>query len=625
MADKEDVLGEIIDRFKEAYDAAGENYDNAIADLEFLEGDQWPSDLKADRIADGRPCLVINKLPAFTNQVIGDIRRNEPSIKIKPVDSKADPEVAEIMTGLIKNIEMQSEAEIAYDTAAESAVRCGIGAFRIGTDYAADDSFDQDIKFYRIKNPFTIYWDPAAQNFDKSDARYCFITEKIPRDEFQRLYPNASLIQFEGGKDRNILWGNDKSIRVAEYFKRVDDKKILYMIRNKLTGEEQVTENGPYNTNWEEVRKREVESQKVVWYKATQHEILEGPQDWPGKHIPICMVYGEEVNIENKTVYNGMIRNARDPQRLYNYSRSSGAEIISLAPKAPYLVTMRQIANYQKIWDQAHKRNYPYLPYDADHENPQAIPKRAEPVGVNTGIQAEIMTADQELHDTTGLQQASLGKKSNEKSGKAILARQREGDIGNFTYYDNLGRALKYAGKILVDLIPRIYDTARVVRIINPDGQDKMVQINQPFMEEGPNGAVEKIFDLTMGKYDVVVSIGPSYTTQRDEAAENMMAFINAVPNAGPLIADLFAKNLDWPGAAEIEKRLKLLLPPALQAEGEGGGPPPPPPPPDPGQMVAMRGQAAEVQGKELDNRMKFNKMRREEMGGGNAAEGGEE
>lgn len=195
------------------------------------------------------------------------------------------------------------------------------------------------------------------------------------------------------------------------------------------------------------------------------------------------------------------------------------------------------------------------------------------------------------------------------------MARQREGDVANYTYYDNLGRAIKFAGKILVDLIPKIYDTARIVRIINEDGSDKQVQINQPFDEEGPDGPIKKIFDLTMGKYDVVVSIGPSYTSQREEAADNMLQFIQAVPQAGALMADLFAKNLDWPGAAEIEKRLKLLLPPALQQSGEGGAQPPASPTPDPSQMIDMRGKAADVQSKELENEERFTKLRRDQAG----------
>ncbi len=613
-----EILHEIKERFKEAYDASDTNYSEALSDLQFLDLDQWPTDLKTQRIIDGRPCLVISKINIFADQVIGDIRQNEPSIKVKPVDSKSDPKTAEILTGLIRNIEVQSDAEIAYDTAAEGAVNCGIGAFRIGTDWAGDDQFEQDIIISRIKNPFTIYWDPSSQKWDKSDARYCFVTEKIPKEEYERLYPDASLMPFEGGKDKDPYWGDDKNVRIAEYWKKEPVTKTLYLTKNPM-GEIFTTDMKPDTEiltplGWEIVKERKVESYKIVWWKVNQSEILEGPTDWLSKYIPIVMVYGKELNIEGKTNYRGIVRNAKDAQRLYNYSRSTSAEVIALTPKSPYLVTHKMISNYQSIWDQAHKRNYPYLPYDSDPDNPQAIPKRAEPIGVNTGIQAEILIADQELHDTTGLQLASLGKKSNEKSGRAIMARQREGDVANYSFYDNLGRAMKYAGKVLVDLIPKIYDTARIIRIFNEDGSDKFIPVNQPFTEQGPNGnPIHRIYDLTVGKYDVVVSIGPSFSTQREEAAESMVQFLQVVPQAGPLIGDLIAKNLDWPGASEIEKRLKLLLPPQLQ--GGDGQLPPPPQQPDPMQLLASKKAEAEAQSASLDVEEKFHKVQRLKRG----------
>lgn len=620
MAEKQkdiDILKEIKDRFKESYDAWDNNYTEAINDLNFYAGDQWPSNVKSDREADGRPCLVINKIPTFGDQVIGDIRQNEPSIKVKPVDSKSDPKTAEIITGLIRNIEAQSDAEIAYDTAAESAVICGIGAFRIGTHYCNDDVFEQDIEILRIKNPFTIYWDPAAQKWDKSDARYCFVTEKIARDEFEVTYPNASLMSFQGGKDNDQYWGDDKNIRVVEYFKKEKVKKTVYMMQSgdKVFTTDMKPDQDKLGPGWQTINTREVDSYKITWYKATQAEILEGPTDWPGKHIPICMVYGKELNIEGRTEYRGVTRFAKDPQRLYNYSRSHGAEVISLAPKAPYLVTMKQIANYQSIWDKASQKNFPYLPYDVDPSNPTIIPTRSEPISANTGINNEIMIADQELHDTTGLQQASLGKKSNEKSGKAIIARQREGDVANFAYYDNLGRAIKYGGKVILDLIPKIYDTPRIIRILNEDGSDKLVPINTqlPPPEQGQD--IPPIYDLTVGKYDVVVSIGPSYSTQREESVDSMMAFLQAIPQMGPLIGDLIAKNMDWPGASEIEKRLKLLLPPALQ--GDDGQPPPvaPQPPPDPLAILAQKKAEAQAQGLALDNETKHAELQRLKSG----------
>ncbi len=440
------------------------------------------------------------------------------------------------------------------------------------------------------------------------------MTEKIPREEFKRLYPDASTGEFQSGRDKDPQWGTDKSIRIAEYWKKEPVKKTIYLMQAP-NGGLFVTEESPRmeilgQEGWQVLKDRQVDSYKIRWWKVTWGEILDGPIDWPGKYFPIIPVYGKEVNIEGKTICRGIVRNSKDPQRLYNYSRSTGAEKISLAPKAPYLVTAKMIANYQGKWDSAHKKNWPYLPYDIDPQNVQAMPQRTEPIIADTGIISEIQISDQEIHDTTGLQLASLGKKSNEKSGRAIIARQREGDVANYAYYDNLGRALRYAGRVLVDLIPKIYDTARIIRIVNPDNTEKTVPINQPF--ENQQG-VQQIYDLTVGKYDVVVSIGPSYTTQREEAVENMLRFIEAMPQAAPLIADLLAKNMDWPGAQQFEKRLKLLLPPQIQ--GEAGVPPAPPTPPDPMQILAMRGAAAEVQGKELENKKLFYEAQRSERG----------
>lgn len=618
---EQELVKEIKDRFREAFDAVNQHYTEAVQDAQFFKGDgQWPTDLQGQREADGRPCLVINKIPTFADQIIGDIRQNEPAIKIKPVDSKADPETAEILNGLIRNIETQNEAEVAYDTAAENVVITGYGAWRVGTDYTADDQFEQDITISRIKNPFTVYWDPQSQKFDRSDARYCFVTEKISKEEFQRQYPDASISGFDSGKDTSFYWGDAKSVRIVEYWHKEPVTKTLYLVQKTdvMTGaksEIYVTDMKPdpgkLGPEWQVLKDRKVETYKVKWCKATQSEVIEKEIDWPGKYIPIVSVYGKELNIEGDTYYRGIVRNAKDPQRLYNYSRSTGAEVISLAPKAPYLVTAKMISNYQGIWDQAHKRSYPYLPYEPDPSNPQIRPFREPPIMANTGIQQEIIIADQEMHDVTGLQLASLGKKSNEKSGRAILARQREGDVANFAYYDNLARAIKYSAKVILDLIPYVYDTPRIVRILNRDGTDKFVPINQPTAVPGPNGEpLAKVFDLTKGKYDVVVAVGPSYTTQRDEAADNMIAFIQAVPQAGPLILDLLARNMDWPGADEIEKRLKLLLPPQLQ-QGIPGQPPAPPPPPDPMQIMMLKKAEGEAQLAQLMVEEKFHHVRR--------------
>ena len=614
--EKEKLLLEIRDRFDVAQKAVSDLYDEMLDDLNFLDGRQWPDDLKKDRQADGRPCLVIDKTSAFCDQVIGDIRQNEPSIKVKPVDGNSDPDVAEIMTGLIRNIEQQSNAEAAYDTAAENAVYCGQGFFRIATEYCEDDSFDQEIRIQRCKNPFTVYWDPSGQEADHSDARYCFVTERMPRETFDKKYPDAAVFDFGQTKDSNPHWADAKTVRVAEYWRQEEHKKSLYLLRSPFTKEEVVSE--VKDEGWEVVKKRSVITKKLIWYKTNGRDILEGPTDWAGKYIPICMVYGKELNIEGRTVYRGVVRKAKDPQRLYNYSRSHGAEVTALAPKVPYLVTAKMIGNYQSMWEVAHKKSFAYLPIDVDPALP-SFPKRAEPISQSTAVMAEIQIADQEMHDTTGLQQANMGIRSNEQSGRAILARQREGDTANYVYYDNLARAIRYAGRVLVDLIPKIYDTARMVRILGEDGSDRQVPVNQQVPVQQPDGSViEKVFDLGLGKYDVVVSVGPSFATQRDEAAASMLDFMKIVPMAGPLVADLLAKNMDWPGAEQISERLAFLLPPQL------GGPPPQPdpnaqqqqgPPPDPFAELEGQERQAKIEGMLLDNRGKRWELARKETG----------
>lgn len=619
MAKNDDIIREIRARFREAETHTEDQYRDCVDDLNFLNGDQWPRDLKADRESDGRPCLVINKMPTFSDQVSGDIRQNTPTIKVKPVDSDADPDVAEIYTGLIRNIEVQSSAGVAYDTAGESAVNCGIGAFRIVTEYADDGVFDQDIRIKRVKNPLTIYWDPMAQEFDKCDAKYAIITEKMDREEYKKQYPKASVQEFQASRDKNDAWsGEEKSIRIAEYFRKEPARKKLYLLQDPGTGEQYVR--NEKIEGFDVIKERDIESHKIEWFKTNGHEILEGPTEFPSYYIPIVMVYGKELNIEDESIYRGVIRHAKDPQRLYNYSRSTNAEVVSLAPKSPWIVTAKNIGAYKTMWDQAHKRNYPYLPFKPDPKNPQFVPQRQPPIPQNTGLQTEILISDQEIHDTTGLQLASLGKESNEKSGKAIQARQREGDTANFAYYDNLARALTYAGKVIVDMIPRIYDTARIIRILGEGDEDKFVPVNQPVEIPQPGGGVmERVFDLTTGKYDVTVTIGPSYQTQREEAADNIMAFITAVPQAGVLLGDLIAKYQDWPGAQEIEKRLKTMLPPGLADDGNGQGPEQPPqdqPPPPEAIEAESKAQLAhaKVEGQVLDNKLTEEKIKNEQL-----------
>jgi hypothetical protein len=464
----------------------------------------------------------------------------------------------------MRHIEQQSDAEVAYDTADDSAASCGKGAWRVNTDYVDDKTFDQEIRIERILNRFSVYPDPAAQKWDYSDGRWFFVTEDMPTSVFKAAYPDAALGEWEGSEQTNEWIGPDTR-RVAEYFYKKEIPGTVYEIEYQDGAKEVVNElpkqdeYRPYIVN----RSRKSSRYEIWWAKMSGNEVLEGPVKLPGSYYPIVVLWGKELVLDKKRIYRGVVRFAKDPQKLYNYSRSSNAEQTSLAPKVPYIVTPKMIQNHEDMWKTANEKNWPYLLVNPDAQAAWKPTREASPP-VNSAIHQEMMIADQEIHDTTGLQQASLGERSNEKSGIAITARQRKGDIANFAYANNFGRALKYTGKVVLDLIPKIYDTARIVRILGPDGAEKMVKINQQYQNE--KGEIVT-HDLGIGKYDCVVTLGPSYETRRQESGDSMIEFIKAVPGIAPLVMDLVAKNQDWPGAEQFEERIKKTIDPKLLGE----------------------------------------------------------
>jgi hypothetical protein len=607
-----EVLEKARKRFQQCQDDEHANRVMAIDDLSNYVGEQWPERTKQLREQHGRPCLVFNRLIGFVDQVTGDQRQNRPRINVRPVDSRSDPETAKIINGIIRNIENVSRADDAYDNAIHSSVVCGYGAFRVLTEYADDDVFDQDIRIKKIDNPFSVYWDPTAREYSREDAKYAFVFEKISRDEYESKYPDSPIQSFSeefGASGSELLeWVNDDAVTVAEYWVKEDVVKTIYQLQDGT-----VTES-PEDAGLV-VRTRKVNGHKVVWYKINGTEILEGPNDWPGVYIPLVPVWGKEINIQGKRSVWGLVRYSKDPQRAYNYARSIMMETLALAPRVPYLVTAEHISGHESEWEASHVKNLPYLTYNADPQAPQG-PKRETGAVTPSGWIDEVRWSSEEMKQTTGIYDASLGAKSNETSGRAILARQREGDTSTFAYIDNLGKSLMYAGRILVDLIPKIYDTQRIVRIIGEDGKDDFAPVNHDVLDPATL-TFKRLNDLTVGKYDVTVTVGPSYTTQRIEATNMMIDFVRAVPAAGQVIGDLLAKNMDWPGAEEIAKRLEKILPPQLLADDghqgmrppEGGQQPGGPPGQPPAQMrQAMEAQAMAAQAQQARMRLELEK-----------------
>jgi len=566
----EKLLQQARERFKLASDAEESIRREALEDLRFRAGEQWPENIKIDRQNTGRPCLTINRIPQFLRQVTNEIRQNRPSIQVNPVDDQADPETAEILQGIMRHIEVSSDADVAYDTAAEHAATFGFGYLRVITDYVDERSFDQEIRIERIRNPFSIYFDPECQKPDYSDARWAFVVQDVDREEYRALYPDSEL---SGLADMTTVgdqapgWINGKSVRIAEYW-HIDHKEqeLALLPDGSVMPADMVPEGVPV------LRTRTVQVPKVYWCKVNGLEVLE-KQEWPGRWIPIVPVLGDEVIVNGERQLYGLVRFARDPQRMYNYWATAETEMIALAPKAPFIGAAGQFEGFERQWQSANVRNLPYLEYKpVSHAGvPMGPPQRQVYEPPIQAISHARMQANDDLKATTGICDASLGARSNEQSGRAILARQREGDVANFHYADNLARSIKHLGKILLDLIPRIYDAPRVMRIIGAEEVERVVQINAPTRDKG----VERIYDLSIGEYDVTVSVGPSFSTKRQEAVDSMLQLSQAYPPLMQVAGDLLVKNMDWPGASEIAERLKKLLPPNLQEEQEDQQVPP--------------------------------------------------
>ncbi len=589
-----DILTVARARLDMAVSALAESREDEIDDLRFYAGSpdnhwQWPADVLATRGAvqgqtiNARPTLTINKLPQHVRQVTNDMRQNRPGAKVIPVDDNADVEVADIFNGMIRHIEYISDADVAYDTACENQVSYGEGYITLYTEYCDDNTFDQDIKIGRIRNSFSVYMDPLIQDPTGADAKWCFITEDLTKAEYERQYPDAapiSTLQSLGVGDQSISnWLNEDTVRIAGYYYVDYDKTTL----NLYPGNQSAFVGTPEDKMLKDmfgkpIKSRVSERPRIKYCKINGYEILE-EKEWAGKWIPVIRVVGNEFEVDGRLYVSGLVRNAKDAQRMYNYWVSQEAEMLALAPKAPFIGYGGQFEGYEDKWKTANTNNWPYLEVNPDVTDGQGavlpLPQRAQPPMASTGLLQAKSGASEDIKSTTGQYNASLGMGSNERSGKAILARQREGDVGTYHYGDNLTRAVRHVARQLVDLIPKIYDTQRIARIIGEDGETKMVKINpdqpQPVNkivnEQGI--VIEKIYNPGVGKYDVVATTGPGYATKRQAALEAMAQLLQGNPQLWSVAGDLFVKNMDWPGAQEMAKRFQKTIDPKFLSDDE--------------------------------------------------------
>ena len=620
MPDK--IITEALERFKYSQDGSAQIREWALEDIRFGRlGEQWPEAVKRMRQEEGRPCLTVNRLPSFIRQVVNDARQNKPSISVHPVDSGADYDTAQVIGGLIRSIERGSNAALAYDTAIDQAASSGFGFFRITTDYCHAETFDQEARIERVANQFSVHWDVSSTAFDSSDWEYAFVDELISEREFKARYPKAKH-DFadwpEGTGEGMENWTDEDMVRIAEYWQRIEKRRkivrltdgrvlradqleqpqmLLGMDGNPMTlslkdalALEGVTINGEREATYYEVKRRMISPVEVL-----------SEDDWPGMTIPICPVWGEEVIYRGKRHFRSLIRDARDPQAMMNFWRSASTELVALAPRAPWLVPVGGIPPHAaEKWASANTRSHAYLEFDM---TAGAMPQRVPFAGMPAGALQEALNAQDDMKAVMGIYDASLGARSNETSGRAIMARQREADKGTFHFLDNMARAIQSAGRILIEIIPSLYSTRRTIQILGDDERQRVERVTAeagaPPSAEDPEG---KIYNLAAGKYDVTVTVGPNYQTQRQQTVDAMTELFRANPASAEVLGDVYVKNMDWPGSDKAAERIQVLqyaqgqklgLPPAVleaQFPEIARQFPPQPPPPVPGAPNPMQG-----------------------------------
>lgn len=577
----DDILETARERYALADEAWSEVYEEGLHDLEFVAGEQWPEDVKAQRKLDRRPVFTVNRLPQFIRQVANDQRQNRPSIKVSPVDDQADVETAKILQGIIKNIENSSNAAAAYDRAFECALSNSFGFYRIRPEYVSPTSFDQELRIDQIPDPFLVKVDPFFREPDGSDMNWGFIECDYSKDDYKKEFGESDLSKesdWASLAEESEGWVQANSVRVCEYYcKEWKEITLVQLSNGQVVSKENLSKELGFDEAGQPIKVSNERTSRVPLikqYKLNGSEILEEAEIL-GSYIPILPVLGNEIILKGKRKIESLIRHAKDSQSLHNYWISSEAEAIALAPKAPYIAAEGQIPpEYMPMWKTANEKNHAVLIYKAKDVAGNLIgpPQRNTYEPAVQAITNARMQSSEDMKATTGIYDAALGSRSNETSGVAIQRRNQQAQTSNFHFIDNLSRTIRHGGRILIELIPYYYDSARAQKIIGEEGEEKVVFINKLFEEHGKQ--VE--YDLSVGKYDVAVETGPSYATKRQEALSSMLELTRSYPQLFPIIGDLMMKNMDLPGGSEMAERWKKTLPPGI-AEDDKDAPQIPP------------------------------------------------
>lgn len=596
MKENDDFTRKMLRRAEDALAHNAVQFREVQSDRKFCDvaGNQWDEHLAKKR--EGRPNYEFNRIRQLVRRVTGQMLQNKPTPKAIPVEG-GDVEAAEIRTGLIRHIMSTDSADTAISTAASWAVPAGYGVARIIAKYADDDAFDQDLVLEEIDDPTRVRFDPVSRKRDRSDARFLFVFgETMPRDTFKAKHPDKPLTDFQVGTTSQ-QWYTEEGVVLAEYWWKESYKKTIYQLTDGRVLDEETMAKVADELEMAGIgikAERKVDCDRIKTCLVYGGGMLEEPKDWPGKHFPFAIQWGDYVCIDGKEYFSGMVRHAIDGQRLHNFWQSTMIEVVAKLPNSPLTATPEMVKGLESYYERIGWDDPPVLLFNPDPRAPGGRPMR-EPMGqFPAGLANMSQIATDEMKAVTGVYDASLGAQSNETSGRAIMARNQQGDTSNFVYTDNQTKFIRQIGAILLDLLPHYYDGERTVRILGDDMQEKVVKINETILDE-QTGQPVTIYDMSEGKYDIQMSVGKAYETQRLEIADAAQALVGAPGPMGMLAQYLLIQNLDVPGMDEFKKAArKALVGMGLLEPGEGDQPPQPQPP-NPKDVASAEKDAAQA------------------------------
>lgn len=600
------ILDSFVKDFKYVDQEESEIRTDFIKDKEFTwSDDQWEANEKQE----GQQYVTVNKIQTSVRQVTNDAMQNKLAIRVRPANDKTEIKTAKVIQGMCRSIEQKSNASSAYQTAFEDAVAAGRGYFRILTRYRSPDSFDQEIAFKQVENALSVFFDCDSQEKDGSDAHFGGFYDRIKKSDFKSQWPDQDARDIDViGMDGVTIWGDKDTVLIAEYFRCEYSPEMLYQVMDPNTGrpvavweseakKKEIDVSAPLN-------KRKSERKKIMWYKVGAEKILQ-KQEWPGKYIPIVPVIGRFTNINGKRSFRGLTRYSKHSQKMYNFARSKNRDQLAMASSAPWVGPEGSFEGHETKWKLANIRRFPYLEYKPTTLNGAfaPAPSRTQPIQIDPAISQEIQVTSEEIKATTGIFDPGLGRSETDQSGKAVLALQRQGQTSTYDFVNNLTISIAHGGRILVDLIPKIYDTAQAVAILGEDEKEEIVRINDPAYVD-PKTGKPVLYDLSIGEYAVSVDAGPSYATKRVEASESIMAFIGTAGGApfGEVSGDILAGAMDWEGAEELSERYRKFMamkyPGLIDEKDEEGKPVKGPDPQAMAQMQQMDQALQEAQAK---------------------------